>query len=73
MCQPDDTLCAPCGAELVGPSVALTFSYDFFDAVVLHTEFEVCLFLCFVHKGVVVVYVEVMRCRALCPLTYSML
>ena len=54
LCQPEDTLCAPCGAELVGPSVALTFSYDFFDAVLLHTDFEVCLAFLPVHKGVVV-------------------
>ena len=33
--------CAPCGAVLAGASVALTFSYDFFDVVVLDTEFEV--------------------------------
>ena len=51
LCQPEDTLCAPCGAEFVGPSVALTFTYDFFDAVVLHTEFEVCRFFLLVRKG----------------------
>lgn len=33
--------CAPCGAVLAGASVALTFSYDYFDVVVLDTEFEV--------------------------------
>ena len=55
MCRPEDTLCSPCGAELVGPSVALTFSYDFFDVVVLHTDFEICL-LYLVHKrGLVIV------------------
>ena len=34
-------LCAPCGAALTGHSVALTFSYEYFDVVALHTEFEV--------------------------------
>ena len=33
--------CAPCGAMLAGASVALTFSYDFFDVVALDTELEV--------------------------------
>ena len=33
--------CAPCGAMLAGASIALTFSYDYFDVVVLDTEFEV--------------------------------
>ena len=50
LCQPEDTLCAPCGEELLGPSVALTFSYDFFDAVLLHTEYEVRLSFLPVHK-----------------------
>ena len=53
LCQPDNTLCTPCGAELLGPSVALTFSYDFFDVVVLHSDFEVCLFY-LVQKEVVI-------------------
>ena len=35
--------CAPCGAVLAGASVALTFSYDYFDVVVLDSEFEVRL------------------------------
>ena len=42
MCRPGEALCAPCGAPLTAHSVALTFSYDFFDVVVLPTEFEVC-------------------------------
>lgn len=54
LCRPGDTLCAPCGAELVGHSVALTFSYDFFDVVVLRTDFEVCLSCYLMHKAVVV-------------------
>lgn len=33
--------CAPCGAVLAGASVALTFSYDYFDVVVLASEYEV--------------------------------
>lgn len=33
--------CAPCGVALLGPSVALTFAYDYFDVVVLESEFEV--------------------------------
>ena len=53
LCQPEDTLCAPCGAVFTGPSVALTFSYDFFEEVVLHTEYEVCL-LYLVQKGMVI-------------------
>ncbi|KAK9834170.1 hypothetical protein WJX81_004930 [Elliptochloris bilobata] len=40
ICRPEEALCAPCGAAVAGPSVALTFSYDFFDVVVLGSEFE---------------------------------
>ena len=54
LCRPGDALCAPCGAGLVGHSVALTFSYDFFDAVVLRTDFEVCLSCHLMHTTVVV-------------------
>ena len=53
LCLPEDTLCAPCGAVFTGPYVALTFSYDFFDVVALHSDFEVCL-LYFVQKEVVI-------------------
>ena len=45
ICGPEGALCAPCGAELAGPSVAITFSYDYFDVVVLRTEFEARLSL----------------------------
>ena len=40
-CNPEQGHCAPCGAALGGPSVALTFSYDFPEAVDLHSEYEV--------------------------------
>lgn len=40
VCKAEDA-CAPCGAALAGPSVTLTFSYDYFEAAVLHSEFEV--------------------------------
>ncbi|KAK9818906.1 hypothetical protein WJX81_000729, partial [Elliptochloris bilobata] len=43
VCIPDDgegLLCAPCGAGLAGPSVLITFSYDYFDVVVLDSEYE---------------------------------
>ena len=44
VCTAEDA-CAPCGAALAGPSVILTFSYDYFEAAVLHSEFEVMLVL----------------------------
>ncbi|KAK9825364.1 hypothetical protein WJX81_004084 [Elliptochloris bilobata] len=40
LCNLQGALCAPCGAPLAGPSVALTFSYDFFEMVVLDSDFE---------------------------------
>ncbi|KAK9834205.1 hypothetical protein WJX81_008121 [Elliptochloris bilobata] len=39
-CSPEEGLCAPCGAVLDSPSVGLTFSYEYFDAIELHSDFE---------------------------------
>ena len=41
MCGPEDAFCAPCGTSVAGPSVAMTFSYDFFEIIELHSEYEV--------------------------------
>lgn len=40
-CREHEALCAPCGAALAGPVVALTFAYDYFEVVELDSEFEV--------------------------------
>ena len=41
VCEAEDGFCAPCGSSVAGPSVAITFSYEFFEIVELHSEFEV--------------------------------
>ena len=41
ICREHEALCAPCGAALTGPVVALTFAYDYFEVVELDSEFEV--------------------------------
>ena len=41
MCGPEEALCAPCGSGVAGPSVAITFFYEFFEIVELHSEYEV--------------------------------
>ena len=41
VCGPEEALCAPCGQQTTGPSVALTFSYEFFELVELHSDYEV--------------------------------
>ena len=40
-CDVRESLCAPCGAALAGPCVALTFAYDYFEVAELDGEFEV--------------------------------
>ncbi|KAK9825358.1 hypothetical protein WJX81_003161 [Elliptochloris bilobata] len=39
-CRGEEALCAPCGAALTGPLVALTFSYDFFEIISLDSDIE---------------------------------
>lgn len=41
VCGPEEAFCAPCGSRVAGPSVAITFSYEFFEIVELHSEYEV--------------------------------
>ena len=41
VCGTEEAFCAPCGSSVAGPSVAITFSYEFFEVIELHTEFEV--------------------------------
>lgn len=41
VCGPEEAFCAPCGSTVAGPSVAITFSYDFFEIIELHSEYEV--------------------------------
>ena len=41
VCGPEEAFCAPCGSRVAGPSVAMTFSYEFFEIVELHSEYEV--------------------------------
>ena len=49
VCTAEDA-CAPCGAALAGPLVAVTFSYDYFEAAVLYSEYEVMPLL-FMHTS----------------------
>lgn len=42
-CRLEESYCAPCGAAMAGPSVSLTFAYDYFDVVVLQSDYEVLM------------------------------
>ena len=41
VCGPEEAFCAPCGSSVAGLSVAISFSYEFFEVIELHSEFEV--------------------------------